>query len=184
MPKSICSLFLNIDWIYLLTSLVVCGVIGHMRVLNFWSSEKSLNPGILLLIFSNKLSRVTLNLQHSTMKCCSESMHSFVVVWQYAQMRRCSGVTGRVLRSSSVARVCALMRNRVRDDLWFLFLISFMYGSVVKDDLNCLYTRNLLWSRLSVFEALNSLILSNPNDNQSQTSSSLPWAWHSSVPAC
>ena len=78
-------------------------------------------------------------------------------------MRRCSGVTGRVLRSSSVERVCALMRNRVRDDLWFLFLISFMYGSVVKDDLNCLYTRNLLWSRLSVFEALNSFILSSQN---------------------
>ena len=147
MPASISSLFLNINLTYLFTFFVNCGVVGHIKVVNLSKSEKSLNPGIMAAILANMALRVFLNVMHSTIKCCSVSKDLFAAVssvLQYAQKRLFSGVIGLVLRKSSVASVCALMRRRVRDDLWFLLRTSVMYGSIVKDDLNTLYTLSLL----------------------------------------
>ena len=165
-PESISSLFLNISLMNLLTTFVIWGVVGHINVANFLSSDKSWKRGKISDNLLNVALRVFLNLLHSIIKCCSVSIDrnsplSFVLVgWQYAQTRWLYGITGRDLRSSSVASECALIRMRVSDDLWFLFLTSLTYGSDVKDDLNCLYTLSLLWSRLSVLLGLNSFIFS------------------------
>ena len=87
-PASISSLFSSIDLMYLFTNFVVCGVVGHIRVLNFWSFVKSLKPGNKADILIIKPLRMFLNLSHDIIKCCSESMGFsatvilFVVVWQ------------------------------------------------------------------------------------------------------
>ena len=108
------------------------GVVGHIKVANFWPFDKSWKPGRMSDNPVNVAVRVFLNLLHSIIKCCSVSINLiaavwFVVVpWQYVQMRWSYGITGRDLRRTSVASVCALMRIRVSDDLWFLFLTSLM----------------------------------------------------------
>ena len=67
------SLFWNIKLMYLLTSLINWGVVGHIRVLNLSSSEKPLNPCIIKATFSNRQLRVFLNTSQNSKKCCSES---------------------------------------------------------------------------------------------------------------
>ena len=118
--------------INLFVNFVSCGVVGHIKVENLSVSESASNPGLNAEILARKVFLVFLNLLQTSRKCCSVSTKSNVVVFwfigllgddrQKVQRRSLNGVTGLVRRSTSVARECALIRRRVRADLWFRFL--------------------------------------------------------------
>ena len=148
------------NFIYLLVAFVCCGVTGHIKVTN-WSLQGIFsNPGFKSDIFSKNEFLVFLKFSQPKRKCCSVSMDwllvcrfvcvLFCVAWQNTQKRSLYGVIGRVRRRISVAREWALIRRRVRADLWILLRTQAMYGSAAKHDLKVLWTLSLLWFWSSV----------------------------------
>ena len=130
--------FSTINFIYLLTAFVFCGFTGHIKGMNLLLFVKISNPSFRSDIFSRNEFLVFFKVSQPNWKFYSVSMNWLLadLVWQNTHKRLLNG--GNRLWRISVAREWALIRRRVKADLWFLLRTKTRHGSAAKHDLKVL----------------------------------------------